>query len=113
MRKHVVIGTVVLSEVALAATAAGNETVCGQLDRVTYLVTQTNSAGFTGELVIERQDETSDTWHQLPITTMALAADDEIIVIIEPNFRKIRPRIIVAAGTADIRIVVTAKTLGA
>lgn len=113
MRKHVLRGTTVLNETALAATAAGLETICDQVDRVSYVLTQTNSAGFTGELVIERQDETSSDWHILPISTMALAADDEVYVIIEPNFKKIRPRIIVTGGTADFEIVVTAKTLGA
>lgn len=113
MRKHILKGTTVLSATALAATTAGAETVCEQLDRVSYILTQTNSAGFAGELVIERQDETSSNWHVLPISTMALAADDEVYVIVEPNFKKIRPKIIVTGGMADFEITVTAKTLGA
>lgn len=113
MRKHILKGTTILSATALAVSTAGNETFCDQLDRVSYVVIQSNSAGFTGELVIERQDETSDTWHVLPISTMALAADDEIYVIVEPNFKKIRPKILVTGGTADFEITVTAKTLGA
>lgn len=112
MRKHVTYIKEVLGETALAATTASEETICEQLDSVRYSVFQTNSAGFTGELKIQWKDDLTD-WEDLPISTMALAADDIIIVDAETNFKHIRAKVEVAAGTADFQIYVKGKTIGA
>ena len=110
-RKHT-LRKIVLEESALAATQAGTETVCDQLDLVSYYLEQSNSAGFTGALTIQWKDDDTD-WDDLPISTIALVADDEVIVEVEPNFKYIRPVITVAAGTADCQILVVGKTVGA
>lgn len=111
MRKHT-LQKIVLNETALAATIEGEQTVCGQLDVVLYKLQQTNSAGFTGELIIEAKNDDTE-WEALPISTIALAADDTVYVEVETTFKYVRPKIIVAAGNADCVIGLFGKTIGA
>lgn len=110
MRKHVL--EKVLFDDTIAATTEIEQTHCGQLDRVTYYVAITSAAALVGEIVIQWKNEKTN-WEDLPMNTIALTADEEIYIDIETNFKEVRPKVIITAGSADFYIEVSGKTVGA
>lgn len=112
MSRKLTLQSIVIDEVALGITKSGKETVSGNLDTILYKLYQTNSAGFTGTLTIQAKNDDTD-WDDLPIQSIALAADDTIYVQCETIFKYVRPVITVTAGTADFVVGLYGKTIGA
>ncbi len=113
-RKHVLFNKAVIDEEALDADFEGTETICEQLDEIAYTLLQTNGSSLAGELIIQVKDELTP-WINFNTETFALTGATDIIKVDvdKINYRYIRPKITISAGSADFLVIVKGKTYSA
>lgn len=104
-----------LDETGLDESMAGDETVCENLDAISYEVDWENGSSLDGEINIQYKND-GNVWKNLPFaSTIALSGasgshkiDVDLII-----FKKIRPYVTINAGQADIVIKTKGTTQGA
>jgi hypothetical protein len=113
-RKHVLFNKAVIDEVGLDADFIGTETVCEQLDLVSYVLIQSNGSSLAGTFIIQIKDDLTP-WIDLNTSTYSLSGATDTIKIDVDNilFKYIRPKITISAGSADFLVVVKGKTYSA
>ncbi len=113
-RKHVLFCKVVIDGEGIDADTIGTETICEQLDEITYVLIQTNGSSLAGELIVQIKDDLTP-WIDFDTQTFALTGATDIIKIDvdKINYKYIRPKITISAGSADFIVTVKGKTYSA
>lgn len=113
-RKTITYKKRVIEVAGLDTILIGEETVCEQMDFISYNVYQQNGSSLAGTVTIQMKDDGED-WIDLLIDTISLAGTSDIyrININETNFKYIRPKLSVTAGSADFIVTVKGKTIAA
>lgn len=119
-RRHTVFKTIELKNLAGVVTNVLNETLYSEVfdsktvDVFGLILDVTNAVGLTAELVVEVKTQSS-AWSKLVFdTAIALASNDSVNVRMEtPPFEKFRVKLLWTAGTADVVLNFSGKSIGA
>lgn len=113
-RKHVTQQVTVINELARSTDIAGIITTCEQLDEIRYEWTYTDLGALNAVFTVEITDDLNGPWITLDAGLMAMigSGQDELIIT-RTIFKYIRPRVTFTAGSANIKVKVKCKTIGA